>query len=273
MEIPLPMIYRLIGFGLVIFSADLFHQVIQRRMQTWRVIYTLTGDLLWVMATTAGILLYFNQLSPNAIISLAAVASIVAAFALFQYLGLNRAQRVSGSSLHRHCIHVLANAPKELLWERLRDLDKIARYMPMLKRSTLRLRSTHLTGSIRQCEDLHGHVWAEECVDHTPGKSFTLRFLTEEKDFPFPASTMYGGWSVHEVDPQQTEVTVWWELKVKPRLLAPIIVAMLAFQADREIPRVIQRMVSENPAAESSDSLTPSILIPKPSSKLLPKLC
>jgi len=273
MELPFPLIYRLIGVGLLIFSADLFHQVTQRRMQTWRVVYTLAGDMLWVIATAAGILFYFHQLSANATLSLTIVASIVGAFASVQYFGLDRALRVPGTALHRHCVHVLTNTPKDPLWTRISDLGNIARYMPMLKRSMLRTRSTHPTGQIRECEDQHGHVWAEQCIDYKPGKSFTLRFLTEEKGFPFPATTMYGGWSAHQADFEHTEVIVWWELKAKPRFLAPLIVAILTFQADRDFPQVIQRMASDHTAAGTSDSSTPSSLPPKPSSKLLPKLC
>ena len=192
MELTFPLIYRVIGMGLLIFSADLFHQVKQRRMQRWRVIYTLARDLLWVAATAVGILLYFHQLSPNATISLTAVASIVAAFALFQYFGLDCALRVPRTSLHRHCVHVVTDAPKESLWNRISDLGTIARYMPMLNRSALRSQSIHPTGQIRECEDQHGHVWAEQCIDHKPGESFTLRFLTDEKDPRFPQPLCMG---------------------------------------------------------------------------------
>jgi hypothetical protein len=37
---------------------------------------------------------------------------------------------------------------------------------------------------------------------------------------------------------------VWWELTPKNILLAPVILPLLAFQADRDFPKIIQRMAT-----------------------------
>lgn len=34
----------------------------------------------------------------------------------------------------------------------------------------------------------------------------------------------------------------WWELVPKTKLLAPVILPLLAFQADRDFPKIVQRM-------------------------------
>jgi hypothetical protein len=72
-----------------------------------------------------------------------------------------------------------------------------------------------------------------------------MRFAAEAPDFPFPASTMLGGWKVMSVG-TGSEVMIWWELAPKPRFLAPILLPILAFSADRDFVRVIRRMANDS---------------------------
>ena len=96
---------------------------------------------------------------------------------------------------------------------------------------------------VTSCEDHSGKQWSEECVAFNPGHSFTVRFISEAPNFPFPTKTMRGGWQVVPAD-SGSHVMVWWELTPANQLLAPVILSILAFQADRDFPLIVRRMAT-----------------------------
>ena len=93
-------------------------------------------------------------------------------------------------------------------------------------------------GAIRHCVDINGKAWSEECIDFKNNHSFEVRFKTEAKDFPFPASQMYGGWEV-DGDEKSSIVKVWWEIKPKPQWMSIIIISILYSNADNDFPNII----------------------------------
>jgi hypothetical protein len=103
-----------------------------------------------------------------------------------------------------------------------------------------------------------------------PGRSFDVRFLCEAPGFPFPATTMRGGWEVAARNEVGSEVSVWWELTPKPKWLTPILLPVLAFQADRDFARVIERMARDALAEVSNGQ---DEILPGNGARLIPKLC
>ncbi|MEO1300307.1 MAG: hypothetical protein AAFW75_31975 [Cyanobacteria bacterium J06636_16] len=55
---------------------------------------------------------------------------------------------------------------------------------------------------------------------------------------------MIGSWEILSSN-GGSQVTVWWELVSKPKYLAPIILSLLTFQVERDVPKIIQRMTAE----------------------------
>ncbi|WP_156915030.1 SRPBCC family protein [Rubidibacter lacunae] len=99
-----------------------------------------------------------------------------------------------------------------------------------------------------------GRCWSEECVAFNPGsRSFTFRFVSEAPDFPFPASTMIGGWEIKSAG-TGSEVMVWWELTPKPRFLAPVFLPILAFNVDRDFVQIVRRMSDDALAKNMTDN-------------------
>jgi len=267
--IQIPLVLPLVGVGLVIFAVDLVHQATRPRIATWRALYASFADFLWVLGTVAGVALFAENLSDSGLLTVSAVAVIVFTFGVWQLWGINRIHWVPESGLYRHCVPVHVNASAIAMWSVVSQLGDIQNYTPALKSSELLDGEAPGIGAIRRCVNQAGKAWAEECVTFEPDHRFVVRFLAETPDFPFPAKAMVGGWKVFPSD-DGAEVMVWWELQPKPAFLAPVLLPILAFQADRDFPKVIARMAS---AARSGENYPEADSEPRLAVGPLPRLC
>jgi hypothetical protein len=237
----------LIGLGLAVFAGDLFHQATRDRLRTWRALYSVCGDLLWVIGTIILLLFFPAAVSAQGATLLIGVAMVVTLFAGLQLWGAGQAHRIRGTSRYRHCVAVSVPASAGRVWGIVSDLGNINRHAPFLRDSFLRDNARPGEGAVRQCEDLNGRRWAEKCTQFEVGKSITMEFLTQEADFPYPASEMVGGWHFIERSATESEVLVWWELRPQPAVLAPVLMPLLALKADWDFPKLIQNMVETDP--------------------------
>ncbi len=244
LSIQAPLILRLVGVGLLIFSVDLMHQATQLRLGTWRVLYASMGDFLWVIGSVSGLLLFPRLLSVTGVAIVTVVALVVFAFGIWQIWGIDRAHRSENPALRRHCLVVHSKAPAADIWNVIERMGDIQNYMPSLVRSEILDGKAPGVGAVRHCTDKAGRSWSEECIRFEPGYSFTMRFISEAPDFPFPASMMFGGWEVIPVG-RESDVVVWWEIAPKPRFLAPILLPILAFSADRDFVQIVRRMTND----------------------------
>lgn len=189
------------------------------------------------------VLFFPSSLSPTGVTLVLAVAAVVFTFGLWQLWAIGNAHQSGGNGEYRHCIVVETNATVAELWPVVSNLGDIGKYVPSLKRSVVLDGKARGVGVVRTCEDHDGRQWSERCTEFNPGRSFTVRFLSEAPDFPFPARAMRGGW---EVAPSAagSQVMVCWELVPKSRLLAPVILPLLAFQVDHDFPKIIRRMAA-----------------------------
>lgn len=246
-----PLLLRVLGFGLLLFAADLLHQATRPRLATWRALYASVSDLLWVIGSTVGLLLFSKLFSLTGVGVVLIVAVIVLALGGWQVWGIDRAHRAENPALHRYCLVVRTEAPAAAMWDVIGRMGDIQHYMPSLVRSEILDDKAPGVGAIRRCADQSGRSWAEECIEFEPGHSYTVRFIAEEPDFPFPVSNMLGGWKVMAAG-TGSEVMVWWELAPKPRFLAPILLPILAFNADRDFVQVIRLMADDTLAQKQT---------------------
>ncbi|MBE9075997.1 SRPBCC family protein [Romeria aff. gracilis LEGE 07310] len=239
-----PLILPLVGLGLLLFAIDLLHQATRPRLATWRALYACAGDFLWVLGSVLGLLLFHRLLSATGTATLLTVALIVLTFGIWQLWGIDRTHRAEDSALYRHCLVVRTKAPATDMWDVIGRMGDIQNYTSSLVRSEMLDGKSPGVGAVRRCTDRAGRRWAEECIDFEVGHSFTVRFVSEAPNFPFPVSTMVGGWEVISAG-TGSDVMVWWELAPKPRFLSPILLPILAFSADRDLVQIIQRMAED----------------------------
>lgn len=203
-----PLVLQGVGAGLVLFAADIIHQVTRPRLSTWRALYTSMADFSWVLGSIVVLLFAHRYFSSFGIIAIAVIAVIVGVMGAWQLKHIGTAH--AGTSYpYRHCLAVSVRVPAQQLWQVIADMGNIAEYMPSLRSSFLRDDANPGRGAVRLCEDRNGKRWGEECISYQDNHSFEVRFLSEAPDFPFPASTMYGGWQVEPIDQKSCEVVVW----------------------------------------------------------------
>lgn len=241
LEIDAPLTLQAIGVGLVLFAADLLHQITRQRIATWRALLTSVLDFSWVAGSFVLIALFPSLLSHTGKLIVAGVADVVFGCCLWQLWAIARVHRTGKDGMYRHCVIVETNAPAEKMWQIVSNYGDIKNYMPSLKYSGVLDGKILGVGAIRSCEDRSGKQWSEQCIALNPGHSFAVRFLIEAANFSFPAKTMTGGWEVTATG-TGSRVTVWWELTPKPALLAPVILAVLGYQFDRDFPKVVKAM-------------------------------
>ncbi len=264
-----PLVLQAIGVGLVIFATDLVHQITRQRIATWRALLTSALDLSWVVGSIMLVAFFPSLLSHTGKWLVAGVADVVFMCCLWQLWAIARVHRTGKDGMYRHCVIVETNAPAEKMWQIVSNYGDIREYMPSLKHSSVLDGKSLGVGAIRSCEDHSGKQWSEQCVEFNPGHSFAVRFLIEAANFSFPARTMTGGWEV-TASGTGSRVTVWWELTPKPALLAPVILAVLGYQFDRDFPKVVKAMAS------SALGHSPEVLVSTNSAvvvRLIPSFC
>ncbi|MEO1404377.1 MAG: SRPBCC family protein [Cyanobacteria bacterium J06635_1] len=264
-----PLVLQVIGAGLGLFAADLLRQATRPRVATWRALYASAGDFLWVLATLGWLVLFPKTFSDFGNWLLIAVAMAVLTFGMWQLWAIGRTHKLPTTGKYRVCIRVHVNAPADAMWTVISRLENIKAYSPSLVRSIILDGKTPGVGAVRTCETQAGKRWSEECVEFNAGRSLVLRFVSEAPDFPFPVQTMTGGWEIVPCD-RNSQVIVWWELTPKPKHLAAIILPLLAFQVERDLPKMIQRMAAD---ALGRASQSASQANPRAVSRLLPNIC
>lgn len=88
LDSPIP-IYTVAGF-LVVFAFQLANIVRTRKIRTWEISSIIIGDIAWVVASIVIVVLYYQIITPMAIVLLDVVALVVLFFAVVQIRGLEQ---------------------------------------------------------------------------------------------------------------------------------------------------------------------------------------
>jgi hypothetical protein len=159
------LLLRLLGFGLLLFAVDLVCQATRRRLATWRALYASVADVLWVISSGVGLVLFSDLFSPMGVGVVAIVAGVVLAFGCWQIWGIDRAHRAQNPGLYRHCLIVGTEAPAAALWDAIARMGDIQNYMPSLVSSEILEGKSPGVGVLRRCTDKSGRCWREKCIE------------------------------------------------------------------------------------------------------------
>lgn len=246
-----PGVLHLVAGGLGLFTADLAHQLFAERLNPFRALGATVGDLLWV-AGSAGILIVRpDVLSRTGVVVVGAVAALVLAIAGLQLLGLRRFARNRRGETGEPSMFLLTrvlDAPADRVWDLLRCPGRIGEVYHALESVEVRQRDGR---TVRTCVDRRGRRWSEEVLEiDDRDRSLSLRFVTEADDFPFPMTSMVGGWEVAPLG-HRCEVTLWYEFSLGRGVVGEVLAALAAPALDRRMGAVVEEL--EAVAAASGD--------------------
>lgn len=243
-SVPPGVLYAIAGV-LALFALDLTHQARAERVHPVRALGALLGDVAWVAGSAALLLVGGEVLSPAGRVVVAAVALVVAVFAVVQTAGLVTYARNEGGSTEapsRYVLRRVLDAPPEPVWALLRELDRIGDFYDALQSVEVHAGER---GTRRTCIATGGRRWHEEIlVLDDVRRELTLRFVAEDPDFPFPMKTMVGGWRVAPRG-SGSEVTLWYEFRMTGGPVAPLLATLIGPAMERRMAPVLESLGRE----------------------------
>jgi Polyketide cyclase / dehydrase and lipid transport len=239
-----PLIYRVIGAGLLLFAACVMWLATRNPINAFYAALISSADLLWVAGTAVFIVLARLHLQVPGGVGLMLVAAAVLLFALLQLKGIARMYAAPERPGHsRLCVAVSTPVSADSMWARIADLGGIRRYSPTLVKVMLRNGARPGLNAVRQCTDQAGKTWAEHCTRFDDAaRTVEMRFLADERAFPYPFRTMRGGWAV-DAQSSGSTVRIWFEVMPKHVVLHPFLLALMSKDLARSFGDTVARMV------------------------------
>jgi len=241
-----PILYQIIGAGLLGFAGLVAWTGTRRPINTLLAALISIADFSWVAGTLLLISLTFAGLQPVGILTVLAIAGVVLFFGLRQLQGIGKVYAVTGKP-HTHglCVAVDTPAAPDAIWPIIADLPSIRLYSPNLTQVILRDGAESGVNAVRQCTDVKGKIWGEHCRQYdAKTRRIAFEFLADEPGFPYPFKTMLGGWEV-EPNGAGSIVKIWFEVTPKYGLAHPILLTLMARNLANGFGEVVARMTAD----------------------------
>lgn len=248
-----PAILTVVGVLLALFSVDLVRQARSETLRPGRALAATAADLVWVAGSAVLLIARPPALSGSGALLVGLVAVVVLVMALLQLVGLRRFARNRRGETDLPSMFSLtrrADAPADVVWDRLAALDRIGEFYGELTAVAVEESGGR---PVRTCVDREGRRWSEEVLTMDDDvRRLTLRFVTEADDFPFPVTSMVGGWRVTPRD-GGSELTLWYEYALEGGLLGEVAAALLVPFLERRMTPVMRNLGRTAVSADASE--------------------
>ncbi|MEQ8968269.1 MAG: SRPBCC family protein [Azospirillaceae bacterium] len=223
---------RGLGVGLLGFAALVYglsrYELVPRAMVNEIVVL----DALWVLGSVVLIAFFGQIFTTTGIITVAAVAMVVAFFAISQFVAAAKIEKpipVANVALRDGRLHATVQrtvrAPTATVWEVMTDHPAYAAVADNLAK--VEVLSGDGLGMKRRCYGPKGENWEETCDLYEPGHTYGFRVHTEAEDYPYPFAELSGRWAV-EKHPVGSEFDIEIVAVLKGNALSKRLFATLA---------------------------------------------
>ena len=110
----------------------------------------------------------------------------------------------------------IKNAPADLVWDVISDVERYAEYAPNLSRAE---KTSEGPTPSRRCYDTQGRGWNEACVLWREGEVYSYLVDTAAEDYPFPFAQLKGTW---RMSPEADGVTITMRFDYTPKAPPPL---------------------------------------------------
>ncbi len=186
----------LIGFAGLVYAVSTY-KFVSRAMVNEIVVL----DVLWVIGSIVLIAYFGHVLTTSGTVIVAAVAVVVAFFAVSQFVSAARIKKpipVATVEMRDGKLHATVKrtvrAPTETVWDVMTDHPAYADVADNI--SKVEVLSGDGLGMKRRCFGPKGENWQETCDLYEPGHAYGFRVHTEADDYPYPFAELSGRWSV-----------------------------------------------------------------------------
>ncbi|SIT02031.1 Polyketide cyclase / dehydrase and lipid transport [Roseivivax lentus] len=197
------MALRGLGIGLLGF-AGLVYALSRYRFVSRAMVHEIVFlDVLWIIGSVVLIAAFGQVLTATGVAIVAAVALVVAFFAISQFLSAARIERpvpVARVEMRDGTLHAIVKrrvrAPVATVWDVMTDHPGYADVADNL--SKVEVLSGDGLGMTRRCHGPKGESWTETCDLFEPGQAYGFRVHTEAADYPYPFADLSGRWRVED---------------------------------------------------------------------------
>jgi len=189
-------------------------------------------DLLWVIGSIVLIAFWGHILTTSGTVIVAAVAVVVAFFAVAQFVsaaGIEKPIPVAKVEMRDGKLHATVKrtvrAPTATVWDVMTDHPAYADVAGNI--SKVEVLSGEGLGMERRCYGPKGENWEETCDLYAPGQAYGFRVHTDAEDYPYPFSELSGRWAVNET-PAGSEFDIKIVAVVKGNTLSGWLFATMA---------------------------------------------
>lgn len=251
------LLLRLLGGGLVAFGLAVAMLSSRTPVNPVAAMGVTVADLGWVLGSVMVVLAGGAGLTGAGVGAVLGVAGVVALFATLQLRGLVLFARNVGGRTGARSRFVLARpvpeAP-ELVWRKLRALDRIGEHSDTLAR----VKVEEVAGvTKRSCATTYGGSWTEEVLKlDDESRELVLRFDTETGRSPLPLMEMLGGWRVWPHG-DGSWLVLWYEFSLRGGLAGEVLSSLAdpAFRA--QVGPVLESLGSRTADAQTLEAGRP----------------
>ncbi|WP_299726500.1 SRPBCC family protein [uncultured Tateyamaria sp.] len=199
----MPLALRLMGLGLIGFSALLVFLARNRFVTRAAVNEIVLLDTIWVVGSVVLIAFFGDLLTTPGLLIVTAVAIVVAFFAIAQFASAAKITKpvpIAEVTMRDGKLYAsvkrTVKAPTETVWDVMTDHPAYADVASNIAK--VEVMSGDGLGMKRRCYGPKGENWEETCDVFEPGKSFGFRIHTEAEDYPYPIAELSGRWTVEQ---------------------------------------------------------------------------
>ncbi|WP_050931771.1 SRPBCC family protein [Aestuariivita boseongensis] len=229
-----PISLRLLGVGLLLFGMALILLAKHRFLSKAQVMLITTMDIGWVVGSAILLFAAGSLFSSFGQAAVAAVAGLVAIFALGQYAGaqtivppLSKASVTAAGDKILARVSRTVKAPEDVVWRVMNDHAGYADVAANL--SKVEVVQGDGLGMQRRCYGPKGENWLETCDLFEDGRAYGFRIHTDAPDYPYPISDLHGEWSVSSEE-SGSSFTIQIEAKPKGSFLTRALFKLAAKQ-------------------------------------------
>jgi len=205
--------FRIIGVGLIFFASTILLEIFKQRPLA--VIWIIVQDFIWVIASAVLLVLQPFNISNTGNYTIAVIALLVLFMAINQSSAFAQTDSIEQKGRKQLTYKRTINAAKSQTWKVISDVENYHQVAPNIDDVTIV--SGKNEGMVRSCS--HGKdSWTETCSVWEKEKTYSFVVNTSAQDYPYPLSFLQGTWNVIEIDTNNTEIEMIFELKYKKKI-------------------------------------------------------
>ncbi len=209
-EIANNMSFLIVGGVITFFSLTMVVEI--KKQRALAILWIIIQDIIFTMTSIYVLIFRPFDISDSGYLLIGLFLIPIIFFIIYQSLGLLRIDSKRGTNAKLMSFKRIVKANKSKVWEIISDVENYHKIAPNIDDS--KIISGEKVGMVRSCS--HGKDnWTETCSLWDEEKEYSFEVDTTALDYPYPLKMLRGNWQVHEINKEETEITMNFEFEYK----------------------------------------------------------